>query len=125
MTTSEARDQIHSTGDLHLWSRQDADAVVVTASGEIDMYSAPKLRQTLLELIDAGNRHVVLSMAGVTFMDSTGLSTLLVARKRARSSAGIFRVVGLTGEPAKVIQVTGLADMLPSWDTVEDALTFD
>jgi anti-sigma B factor antagonist len=124
VTDIHQRDELVSAGDLTLWSRTEGDAaIVVTARGEIDMASAPALRDLLLDLIDQGCRRLVLSMAAVTFMDSTGLGALIAARKHMRHHNGLFRLVRLNSGPAKVMQITGLADVFPTWDTAEDALS--
>ena len=80
MTAMQPHDTVITVGELSLWTRSEGDAVIVTARGEIDMESAPTLRELLLSLIDGGSRSVIIAMAGVTFMDSTGLQALIAAR---------------------------------------------
>ena len=46
---------------------------VLAVTGEVDVYTAPRLREKLVELVRAGRRHVVVDREGVDFLDSTGL----------------------------------------------------
>ena len=63
--------------DLDLDSRQVGDRTIVVVGGEIDVYTAPKLREKLIDLVSAGNYHLVVDMEGVEFLDSTGLGVLV------------------------------------------------
>ena len=61
---------------------------VVEVSGEIDVYTAPKLRESLLNLVDSGNYQLIIDMEGVEFLDSTGLGVLVGGLKRVRAHDG-------------------------------------
>jgi anti-sigma B factor antagonist len=90
-------------------------------SGEVDIYTAPKLRERLVELIDGGSRAVVVNLEGVSFMDSTGLGSLVAGLKRMSDQGGRLTLV-CTREPVlKVLQITGLDRVFAVHDTVEAA----
>lgn len=90
--------------------------------GEVDIYTAPKLREKLVELIDAGNDRVVVDLEGVGFMDSTGLGSLVAGLKRMRERDGELSIV-CTREPVlKVLGITGLDRVFSVHDSVGDAL---
>ncbi|CAO0837571.1 Anti-sigma factor antagonist OS=Streptomyces microflavus OX=1919 GN=rsbV_1 PE=3 SV=1 [Streptomyces microflavus] len=69
--------------DLSLSTRNvsgpGGDRTVVEVGGEIDVYTAPKLREQLVELVNDGSYHLVVDMEGVDFLDSTGLGVLVAA----------------------------------------------
>jgi anti-sigma B factor antagonist len=95
---------------------------VLEVSGEVDIYTAPKLREKLVELIDAGNDRIVVDLEGVGFMDSTGLGSLVAGLKRIRERDGELAIV-CTREPVlKVLGITGLDRVFPVHDSVEKAL---
>ena len=52
-------------------------ASVVSLRGEIDVYTAPRLRQTLIDLVEGGATNIVVDMERVDFLDSTGLGVLV------------------------------------------------
>jgi anti-sigma B factor antagonist len=63
--------------DLTLGTRDEGDRTVVEVGGEIDVYTAPKLREQLVDLVNAGRYHLVVDMEKVEFLDSTGLGVLV------------------------------------------------
>jgi anti-anti-sigma factor len=66
---------------------------VVTVTGEMDLVSAPAVRQKVHDAVADGERHLVLDLAGVRFCDSSGVGVLIGARRLMRSCAGRLRVV--------------------------------
>ncbi len=70
-----------------------APITVVRLSGEVDIFSAPKLREKLIELVNQGRRHIVVDLDAVDFLDSTGLGVLVGGLKRLRSQDGELSLV--------------------------------
>jgi len=95
---------------------------VLEVNGEVDIYTAPKLREKLVELIDAGNDRVVVDLEGVGFMDSTGLGSLVAGLKRIREKDGELAIVCTSGPVLKVLGITGLDRVFPVHDSVGSAL---
>jgi anti-anti-sigma factor len=89
----------------------ERESVRVQPVGELDMATVPKLRQALEELVDAGFRRLVLDLARVRFMDSTGLRLLIAARSDVHAGGG--RLTFLPGPPQvqRIFDVTGLGDL--------------
>src|SRR5918912_3313340 len=74
--------------ELSLATRTVAEHTVLEVGGEVDVYTAPRLRERLVELVDGGARDVVVDLSRVDFLDSTGLGVLVGALKRLRSAGG-------------------------------------
>ena len=108
--------------ELSLATRTVAEHTVLEVGGEVDVYTAPRLRERLVELIDAGSRHVVVDLGRVDFLDSTGLGVLVGALKRVRSNDGDLYLVCTQPRIRKVFEVTGLTKVFSLFDTVEDAV---
>ncbi len=83
------------------------DATVVYVQGDLDCYTAPRLRTVLLELAD-GPRRVVVDVAGSTFIDSTGLGVLVGGLKRLREQGGDLVLRSPTPTTARLFEVTGV-----------------
>ena len=77
--------------ELSLATRTVGEHTVLEVGGEVDVYTAPRLRERLLELIDGGARHVVVDLGRVDFLDSTGLGVLVGALKRLRAVERLVR----------------------------------
>jgi anti-sigma B factor antagonist len=111
--------------DLSLDSHQAGERTVVAVGGEIDVYTAPKLRDRLVELVNAGHYHLVIDLEDVDFLDSTGLGVLVGALKRVRVHQGSLRLVCTQERLVKIFTITGLAKVFPIYDSVEAAVGAD
>lgn len=81
---------------------------VHTLAGEVDVYSAPKLRDAIAESISVGRHDVVVDLTEVAFLDSTGLGVLVGGLKRVRGVGGSLVLVGPRERVVKVFNMTGL-----------------
>jgi anti-sigma B factor antagonist len=82
--------------------------LVVAVSGEIDIASAPKLREELLGALGRHGSRLALDLGGVTFMDCAGVSALLAARRHARLEGGWVRVARASRRADNILLLTGL-----------------
>jgi anti-sigma B factor antagonist len=104
-----------SDPDLEGWT-------VVAASGEIDVATAPALRDRLVELIEGGTTHLVVDLEDVAFIDSTGLGVLVGAARRARSAEGDVRLVCTNSRILKVFSATGLDEVFTIGATPDETV---
>ncbi|WP_308103320.1 STAS domain-containing protein [Actinocorallia sp. API 0066] len=102
--------------------REVEGAVVVRPRGEVDMSTAPGLREELDRLISGGARRVVVDLAEVTFLDSTGLAVFVGVWQRLRNEGGSFALAAAPAHVASPMRLTGLDRSLNLRETVEDAL---
>lgn len=100
-----------TTVELKISSRSQDDAAVVTVGGEVDLYTAPQLRDELVGALEGGARRLVIDMSRVEFCDSTGISVLLSAMKRSRDKDGDLELVAPKPAVTKVLEVTGLDEV--------------
>ena len=108
--------------ELTVTSRQEGARTVISVSGEIDVYTAPSLRERLNELVASGHYDLVVDMEGVEFLDSTGLGVLVGGLKRVRSHDGTLRLVCAQEKILKVFRITGLTKVFPIHGTLQEAL---
>jgi anti-sigma B factor antagonist len=112
--------------DLSLSTRTEngpaGDRTVVVVGGEIDVYTAPKLREQLIDLVSSGQYHLVVDMEGVEFLDSTGLGVLVGGLKRVRAHEGSLRLVCTQERILKIFRITGLTKVFPIHTSVEEAV---
>ena len=95
---------------------------VVAPAGEVDLYTAPELKQQLLEAIAEGGTTVIVDFTNTTFIDSTALGVLVGAVKRLRAVDGELIVV--CGDPniTKIFEITGLDRVFSIYDSRDDAV---
>jgi anti-sigma B factor antagonist len=94
---------------------------VLAVKGEIDVYSAPRLRERLVELVSEGHRQIVVDLEGVDFLDSTGLGVLVGGLKRLRSNGGDLSLVCTQAPILKVFEITGLTTVFAIAASVDEA----
>jgi anti-sigma B factor antagonist len=85
----------------------EAGHYVIAARGEIDLFTAPELKQVITEVIESGERRVAIDLSEVSFLDSTALGVLIGAVKRLRSRGGALAVVNTDSSIAKTFKITG------------------
>ncbi len=108
--------------DLSLSTRSEGDRVVVEVGGEIDVYTAPRLREQLIDLVSGGSYDIVVDMTKVEFLDSTGLGVLVVGLKRVRAHDGSLRLVCTQERILKIFRITGLTKVFPIHSSVAEAV---
>jgi anti-sigma B factor antagonist len=109
--------------DLTLATRDVDGTTVVTVGGEIDVYTAPKLRDKITELVAAGVYDLVIDMEAVEFLDSTGLGVLVGGLKKVRAHDGSLQLVCTQDRLLKIFRITGLAKVFVIHESAEAALT--
>jgi len=86
----------------------DAGTAIIALSGEVDLYTAPELKEELVRVIDAGARGVVVDLSRTTFIDSTTLGVLISGVKRLRPNGGSVELVVTDENIRKIFEITGL-----------------
>lgn len=94
---------------------------VLSVSGEVDVATAPRLRERLVALVGEGRTRIVVDLERVDFIDSTGLGVLVGALKRVRTNDGDLALVCTGPRILKVFEITGLTKVFAIHRTVDDA----
>jgi anti-sigma B factor antagonist len=95
---------------------------VLAVKGEVDVYTAPRLREKLVELVSQGKHQIVVDLEGVDFLDSTGLGVLVGGLKRLRSHDGDLTLVCTHQRILKVFEITGLTKVFSIFGSVDLAV---
>ena len=97
------------------------DYHVLMVAGEIDMHTAPRLRELIFELIEGDGQPFVVDLSGVSFCDSTGLNLAAAARNHAARHGVMFAFVGLNARVDRVFRMTGMDRLIPTYATLPEA----
>ncbi len=105
--------------DFDVTIRYEDGLPVVGVRGEVDLYTGPMLWDRLSGVIGSGERRVVLDLAEVGFMDSTGISVMVMALRHIRDEGGELVVRSPSRSTFKLLELTGVARLV----TVEGGVT--
>jgi len=108
--------------DLSLETRHEDGFTIIEVGGEIDVYTAPKLRDKITELVGTGEYDLVIDMEKVDFLDSTGLGVLVGGLKKVRAHDGSMRLICNQERLLKIFRITGLAKVFVIHGSQADAL---
>ena len=108
--------------DLKLDHHTKDGIEIVEVEGEIDVYTAPRLRELLIELVNTGFYQLVVNMEKVEFLDSTGLGVLVGGLKRVRAHDGSLDLVCTQERILKIFRITGLTKVFGIHDSVDEAI---
>jgi len=98
------------------------DVCVIAVAGEIDLFTAPDLKQAASVAIDDGARSIVVDLTETRFLDSTGLGVLIGIAKRLRPAGGDIAIVNTEPSTAATFAITGIDDLVTVVETREQAL---
>jgi anti-sigma B factor antagonist len=96
-------------------------SVVASVWGELDVVSSQRFDDFLTEAATTSDR-VILDLSGVDFRDTTALAVIVGHWRRQVEAGGLFFLAGARYRYTKALWITGLADRLPMYDTVDEAL---
>lgn len=99
-----------------------ASAGLVVVTGELDLSTAPRFKDDLLALVDAGTDAVIADLTGVTFIDSTALGVLIGAVRRLRERDGRLVLVASSRPVLRALTLTGLDRVFTICPTREEAV---
>jgi len=107
---------------MKLNTRFSAGTAIVTVTGEVDMFTSPDLRQALQQLTGDAVPRIVVDLGEVSFMDSSGIATLVQALKEARPFGGQV-ILAAPGETVlRVLRLSNLTSLFSVHETVEGAV---
>lgn len=109
--------------DLTIDVQDKEGFAIVNVVGEVDVFTAPKLREQLIALVDSGQNNIIVGLEGVDFLDSTGLGVLVAGLKRVKSRNGSLSVVCTKDRILKIFRITGLTKVFPIHDSAEAAIS--
>jgi anti-sigma B factor antagonist len=96
---------------------------VLRVAGEVDVYTAPQIREQIQDLAAKGTVQLVADLSQVEFIDSSGLGALIGGLRRVREDDGSLVLVIPTRRILRVFQLTGLTKALRIYDNLDEALS--
>ncbi|MDP1808623.1 MAG: STAS domain-containing protein [Actinomycetota bacterium] len=108
--------------DLKIEVDEKDGVVLLKLNGEVDVYTAPKLKSRLVDLVDQGKFKIIVDLEEVDFMDSSGLGVLVGGLKRVRSHDGAIALICTQENILKIFRITGLVKVFPIFENQDQAV---
>jgi anti-sigma B factor antagonist len=110
-----------SVEEAWLSSESRGDCMVVTIHGDLDIVTSPQLDECLTAA-QGSHRWIILDLADVDFLDTSALAVIVGHWKKAEAAGGTLALAGARYRYAKTLWITGLADKLTLYETVDAGL---
>jgi anti-sigma B factor antagonist len=109
-------------GGLEISVEDEGGVSFLLLNGEVDVYSAQKLRDSIIRLTEQGHYHIVVDLEKVAFLDSTGLGVLVGGLKRVKPYDGELGIICNQEKILRIFRITGLTKVFPIYSSREEAL---
>ncbi len=107
---------------MQVTTRRAGPGVVIGAEGDVDLYSSPKLRDAIIESVGSKLSPIVVNLGGVTYIDSSGVATLVEGFQLSKEYDGKFRLTDMSERVAEVLRLARLDTVFDICDTEAEAL---
>ena len=108
---------------MQIEERAVGDVVVVDVTGKITLGDATELlKDKVNSLVNQGHTHLVLNLAGVSYMDSAGLGVMMAAYTTAKAQGGSVKLLSLTKRITDLLSITKLSTIFETFDSETDAV---
>jgi len=108
---------------MELNVKNEDKGTLVTVTGRMDAVSSPEFEKELARLIDEGNINFVIDLAGLDYISSSGLRSILVTAKKLKGKNGQILLASLQAVVKEVFEISGFSTIIPIHESVEEAMT--
>jgi len=108
---------------MQIEERQNQDVTIFGVDGDIDINSSPDIRKRFDKTINAKILKIVINLSNVSYIDSSGLATLVEMLKRTRGYGGKMRLSNLAAKVKSLFEITKLEKLFEIFDTEEEAVS--
>ncbi len=98
------------------------DVAIIDCTGDVDLYTSPRLREALLGQLQGGAKSVLVNMGGVGYIDSSGIATLVEGLQLSRTTKSRFGLFGLRSNARSVLELARLHKVFNLFETEQEAL---
>lgn len=95
---------------------------IFDVDGEIDLYNAPDLKETIKKKIEAQKYNIIINLAKVSYIDSSGIGALISSLSNLKKYQGGLKIINVTGSVKKVFELTKLTSFFEIFENEEDAI---
>ncbi len=102
--------------------RTESNNTIIECTGEVDLYTSPKLRDALLKEMAGAKMNVLINMSGVSYIDSSGIATLVEGLQLSQRTQTRFGLFGLRSNARSVLELARLNKVFSIFESEQEAL---
>ncbi|MBN2169051.1 MAG: STAS domain-containing protein [Actinobacteria bacterium] len=106
--------------ELEVTTMDIGDYTVIKLKGEVDIYTAPSLRETIVDTVEKGRYKIVVDLDEVNFLDSTGLGVLVGGLKRVKQHEGELGIICNQEKVLRIFKITGLTKIFKMFESADE-----
>ena len=106
---------------MKIAQKQNNDITIFNIDGDIDINSSPEMREAFEDIANAKTMKIVVNLSNVSYVDSSGLATLVEMLKKTRSYDAKLRLANLAPKVKSLFEITKLEQLFDIFDTEEEA----
>jgi anti-sigma B factor antagonist len=106
--------------ELEVSTRDVGEHTVIKLKGEVDIYTAPALRETIVDAVDKGRYKIAVDLDEVDFLDSTGLGVLVGGLKRVKQHEGELGIICNQDKILRIFKITGLTKIFNMYTSSDE-----
>ncbi len=107
---------------MEISRRDSGDIVILDVNGEIDLYNAPEIKDTINKLIEEKKYNVVINLDKVSYIDSSGIGALISSLSNLKKYQGGLKICNVSGSVRKVFELTKLTSFFEIYDSEQEAI---
>jgi anti-sigma B factor antagonist len=108
---------------MEISRRESGDIVILDVNGEIDLYNAPEIKDTINKLIEEKKYNVVINLDKVSYIDSSGIGALISSLSNLKKYQGGLKICNVSGSVRKVFELTKLTSFFEIYDSEQEAIS--
>lgn len=103
---------------------RDVDGVIIfDIDGEIDLYNAPEIKDSIKEQMDSGNKKIIINLEKVSYIDSSGIGALISSLSNLKKIGGGLKIIHVYDSVKKVFELTKLTSFFEIYDNEDEAVS--
>lgn len=107
---------------MEITKRETGEIVILDISGEIDLYNAPEIKDTINQLIEEQKYNVIINLEKVSYIDSSGIGALISSLSSLKKYQGGLKIINVYASVRKVFELTKLTSFFEIFDAEADAV---
>ncbi len=107
---------------LKIETRSEGSYLIVSLTGDFDVESSEELKNEVRKKLSSSTPNVVMDLTNVSYVDSSGLGTLIALQKDARFNGGSLCIVGASSQIKRVMKMTNLYRLFTFYDKLEEVI---